>query len=211
MKPQLFIFLGRSGCGKGTQVALLSKYLNEKSPSNGIFYVSTGDEFRKLISGSTFTSRKTKEIVDNGKFAPSFLAVMLWANAMTANYKENMHMIADGSPRKMAEAVAFDTLYSFYEFERVNFIYMNVSKEWAIKRALERAMKEAANARKDDTEQALEKRMGEFENDLKPVIESYRNRKDIHFIEINGEQTIDEVHGEIISSLGLQILNSKSY
>ncbi len=200
MKPQLFVFLGRSGCGKGTQVALLTEYLKKNDPQEGIFYVSTGDEFRKLISGEEYTSKKLKSVIDGGNFAPSYLAVMCWSIAMVKNYKEDMHMITDGSPRKIPEAIIFDTLYDFYGFEKPNFIYINVSKEWATDKLLKRA---EVQGRLDDSRNGIEKRMGEFEKDLKPVIEFYKPRKDINFVEINGEQAIEKVHQEIIKSLSI--------
>ena len=201
MKPQLFVFFGRSGCGKGTQAALLTKYLNETDPTAGVFYVSTGDEVRKLINGDTYTGKKLKDIVDGGQFAPEFLASMLWANVMTRDYKEGMHMIIDGSPRKMAEALTFDSVAPFYGFGKVKMVYMNVSAGWATDKALRRA---EAQGRKDDTSEAIAKRMKAFDDFLYPVIMSYKENPNVDFREINGEQTIDEVHKEIMSVLDLK-------
>ena len=39
MNLQTFIFIGRSGCGKGTQVALLQEYIKSKIVS-GIYSIS---------------------------------------------------------------------------------------------------------------------------------------------------------------------------
>ena len=199
-RPQLFVFFGRSGCGKGTQTTLLTKYLNETDPNAGVFYVSTGDEFRKLISGDTYTGKKLKDIVDGGQFAPEFLASMLWANVMTREYKERMHMIIDGSPRKIPEALVFDSVAPFYGFDKVKMIYMNVSSEWATDKLLKRA---EAQGRKDDTAEAIAKRMKAFDDFLYPVILSYKNRDDVDFREINGEQSIEKVHADIMSVLEL--------
>lgn len=198
MNPSLFVFLGRSGCGKGTQAALLTEYLKKTNPETGVFYVSTGEEFRKLIQSESYTGRKVKSVVDGGKFAPPFLASMLWANVITNQFTENMHMIVDGTPRRFPEKAVFDTVAPFYGLGKPHIIFMNVSSEWATDKLLKRAIKES---RKDDTEEAIKSRMQAFEELLSPIIESYRNDSEVFFHEINGDQTIAEVHDEIISKI----------
>jgi len=199
MAPKLFVFLGRSGCGKGTQCALLMDHLKQKDGKE-TFYVSTGDEFRKLIESGTYTASKVKEIVSEGNFVPSFLASMMWANVIARDYKEGMNMVIDGSPRTLSEKSIFDTVHYFFgekkvfDFDSVNIVFMNVTKEWATARLLGRA-------RSDDNAEAISKRMYWFEKFVNPVVESYRNEKNINFFEINGEQTIDEVHKEIVSKI----------
>ena len=49
MNPQTFVFIGRSGCGKGTQAKLLQDVLKEKNPDQEIFYIETGANFRKFL------------------------------------------------------------------------------------------------------------------------------------------------------------------
>ena len=49
MKLQTFIFIGRSGCGKGTQVALLQKYIKTQDYKRPILYIETGERFRQFI------------------------------------------------------------------------------------------------------------------------------------------------------------------
>ena len=204
MKPQLFVFLGRSGCGKGTQADLLSKHLNKIDPKNRIFYVSTGEEFRKLISGDTYTASETRNIVDNGDFAPSFIASMLWTNAIVRDYKKGSHMIVDGSPRTLAEKAIFDTLFYFYgekkvyEFEKPHVIFLNVSKQWALDKLLKRANLEN---RVDDAKSAIEKRMYWFENHIFKVVKAYQTDAKAFFHAINGEQSVMAVHGDIKKAL----------
>ena len=56
-EKETFIFIGNSGCGKSTQVALLQKYLKENHPNNNIFYLQTGAKFRKFFKGQTYSHR----------------------------------------------------------------------------------------------------------------------------------------------------------
>ena len=201
MKPQLFVFLGRSGCGKGTQASLITKYLNEHDPNAGVFYVSTGEEFRKLAQADTYSGKRTKEIIEKGEFMPAFLAVLMWSTVMTRDYKEGMHMLIDGSPRKLPEANIFDSVAPFFNLGKPNIIYMNVSSEWATDKLLKRAV---AQGRKDDTEEAVKERMKAFDDFLYPVIQSYKDRTDVNFCEINGEQTIEKVHEDIVAGFNLK-------
>lgn len=202
MKPYLFVFLGRSGCGKGTQVELLSEYLKGKDLSKEIFYVSTGDEFRKLKDSNTYTAKRVTEIIGNGRLVPSFLASMMWANIFARDYDGKSHLIVDGSPRTLAEKHIFDTIFDFYgmeticEFEKVFVVYMNISRKTGTERLLGRA-------RGDDQVEAIERRMNWFDSLIIPVIDTYRNEKKVSFHEIDGEHPVEDVHKKIIESLGI--------
>ena len=48
VKQQSFIFMGRSGCGKGTQAKLLMEYLKKIDPARDIFYLETGAGVREF-------------------------------------------------------------------------------------------------------------------------------------------------------------------
>ena len=49
MELQTFIFIGRSGCGKGTQVTLLQEHFKKQDHKRHIFYIETGERFRQFI------------------------------------------------------------------------------------------------------------------------------------------------------------------
>ena len=49
LNKDTFIFIGASGSGKGTQVALLKEYIKKKDPETPIFYVQTGEYFREFV------------------------------------------------------------------------------------------------------------------------------------------------------------------
>ena len=97
----------------------------------------------------------------------------------------------------MIEAKILESVFDFYNIKKVNIIYLNVSRDWATNR-----MK--ARGRADDLEDHdIKKRLDWFDNELIPVIDYYRSHKNHNFIEINGEQEIDKVHEDIISTLDL--------
>ncbi len=193
MQKKIFIFIGKSGCGKGTQAKFLIEKLKEKKEE--AYYVATGDEFRKVINQDTYTSGLIKNIVESGSFCPSFTAVMMWATALQRDLKENEHIIIDGTPRSLSESAVLDTLFDFYNVTPV-VVYIDVGEEWAINRLLQRG-------RKDDTPEGSKSRMVLFTNDIVPILEQYKKRFEYSFYTINGEQSIEDVTKEMFEKLGL--------
>ena len=75
---------------------------------------------------------------------------------------------------------------------------MNVSKEWSEKRLIGRA-------RKDDNRDAIAKRLAWFETEVTKTLSFYKSSQYYNFIEINGEQPIDDVQNEILAKLSLNL------
>lgn len=191
MNKKVFIFIGKSGSGKGTQAKLLIEKLGQKNES--VYYVSTGDEFRRVFAMNTYSSNKIKSIVDQGLFCPSFAAVSMWTNALFRDLKENEHIIIDGTPRSVSEAMVLDTLFPFYEAEPV-VIYIDVSREWATEKLLGRA-------RHDDTNDGIASRLDLFDSQIIPIVDLYKSREGLVVHHINGEQTVDAVHKDLMTAL----------
>ncbi len=194
MNKKVFIFIGKSGSGKGTQAKLLIEKLGQKSES--VYYVSTGDEFRRVFSMNTYSSGLVKNIVDQGLFCPSFAAVSMWTNALFRDLKEDEHIIIDGTPRSVSEAMVLDTLFPFYDATPV-VIYIDVSREWATERLLGRA-------RHDDTNDGISSRLDLFDSQIVPIVEMYKSRENIVVHHINGEQSVEAVHKDLMSALSIE-------
>lgn len=189
---QAYIFIGRSGCGKGTQVSLLVEQL--KKQGENIFNLETGSKFREFIKGSGYSNKLAKEVGERGGLQPEFLAVFMWAKAITDNLKEGDTMVLDGVARKILEAKLLDTVFEFLGYEKPTIVFMNVSRQWSEERLLGRG-------RGDDAIQEIKNRMDWYDTDVEPVIEWYKNNPDYNFLDINGEQTIEEVHQEILTKI----------
>ena len=191
MTPQTFIFIGRSGCGKGTQAELLKEYL-EKNGSNPVFYLESGERFREFISQNSSTADLSREIMKSGGLQPVFLAIHIWSHVMIEQMDKEKHLIIDGTPRKLEEAKILDGALDFYSRENPTIIFMNVSRKWSEDRL-------SGRGRSDDQEkQNVEKRLDWFDADVMPAVEYFRTNSKYKFLDINGEQTIEEVHEEII-------------
>jgi adenylate kinase len=194
MELKTFIFIGRSGSGKGTQARMLQEYLKDTDPDTPVLYEETGAKFREFIKEDTFTSKLSQEFYNTGKLQPNFLAIRIWAEELRKNFKGNEHIIFDGTPRQLREAYVLETALDFYNRKNVYIIYPNVSREWSEKRLLERG-------RSDDDLEEIKKRLDWYDTQVAPVIEYYRDNPRYNFVDINGEQTIKEVHDQIIEKI----------
>lgn len=197
--PKVFIILGRSGCGKGTQADLLMTHLrNSDGKISKTLHIESGALLRNFAKGDNFTQTKIKEVLAGGTLVPESVVVALWTDYIIANFTGTENMIFDGTPRKLHEAQLLDNALQFYGIEKPNVIYVNVSREWAEQRLQGRA-------RKDDTGDAIARRLEWFESEVIKTIDFYRNSPYYNFIDINGEQTIEEVQNEILAKLGLNL------
>ncbi len=191
------IFIGRSGCGKGTQAGLLKDYIAtldlDKHP---ILYVETGEHFRHFILGKSFSAKLSRTTYEKDDRQPDFLACAMWSNVLIDELENDMHIVFDGTPRSLPEAFLISTAMEFYKREKPTVIYINVSRKWSEERLLSRG-------RMDDTSLSkINKRLDWFDKDILSAIEYFKNSKQYKFIEVNGEQTVDKVHSDIISAYG---------
>ncbi len=191
--PIVCIFIGRSGCGKGTQVDLYMNKLKEFDNFK-ILHIETGSLLRELAKKSSYTSKIVKGVIENGGLMPESIVVGLWANYLTNNFTGKENMVFDGAPRRLCEATLLDGTLEFYNVSKYTVVYINVSKEWATMRLL-------ARGRKDDTKEGIEKRMSWFDEDVMPCIEYFKNNNRCEFIDVNGERTIEQVSEEILKNV----------
>jgi adenylate kinase family enzyme len=191
-----YIFISRSGGGKGTQIALLEEHIKDNSMGE-VFHLEAGDEFREFISGNTYSSNLAKEINDKGELQPAFLAVWAWSNEFIKNLKKEHILMIDGTPRKLIEAKLLEEALDFYGREKIKIVFINVSREWAIERMKERKRKD------DKSFESIAKRLDWFDDQVLPVLDYFKKNDNYEILEINGEQTIGAVHREIIEKLGL--------
>lgn len=195
MGPKTFIFIGRSGCGKGTQVDLLKKYLEEKDLLHPILSIETGDNFRAFLNGESYASGLSRDIYSRGELQPEFLAVYMWANLMLRDIKGNEHVILDGSPRRLREAIVLDTALTFFKQQNPIVVHIEVSREWS-------KLRLRGRGREDDVNEAeVEKRLSWFDEEVVPALNWFRAAKGYKVVDINGEQPIPGVFKELVDKV----------
>lgn len=189
------IFIGRSGCGKGTQTQLFKNRIDrqdkEKRP---ILYVESGQHFRQFIREENYSSRLSKVIYDSDERQPNFLACWVWSNILIEELDENMHLIFDGAPRARPEAELLTTALRFYSREKPTVIHLNVSRRWSEEKLLARGRQDDVNIEK------IDKRLDWFDKDVVPALDYLKSDPFYRFIEIDGEQSIEKVHSDIVAA-----------
>lgn len=194
MTAETFVFFGIAGSGKGTQIKLLMDFLKEKDGKECV-YAYPGSEYRKLIESGSFSGTLIKDSLARGELQPDFLTDALVTNILLSSFDSNKHLFADGYPRTIPQSENLEALMKFYKIEKVKIIYIELSKEEAMKRNLLRG-------RTDDTEEGLAKRFDEYVNNVIPAMNYFKGKTGYELYSINGEQSIKAVHQDIIKALG---------
>ncbi len=174
------ILIGIQGSGKSTQGNLLSKKF--KTP-----YLSSGHIFREIAKDKTQLGRYVKETMNAGFLIPDEKTLQI-VEEYLKNPKYRNSFILDGFPRTITQARKLSC-----SVDKV--FYLKVSD----KEALWRLSYRNDNIREDETLAALRKRIELFHKVTEPVLEYYNRKKLLS--EINGEQKIEKVFKDILSSL----------
>ena len=194
MTPQTFIFFGIAGSGKGTQVNLLTDFLKNKHDLESV-YAGTGEGFRKMINSDDFTSRLVKEKMARGEYIDDFLTNTIFTNMLTSSLTPDKNLIADGYPRTVPQSEVFLEMMKFFKRDAMKIVYIEVGKEESMKRNLLRG-------RADDTEEGLAKRFDEYMTKVIPAMNYFKDKENYKIYTINGEQSVENVHKDIIKALG---------
>lgn len=194
MQHNTYILFGRSGSGKGTQAQLLIDFLKQQDKE--VLYIETGEKFREFMMGDSYTAHRTKSIMETGGLLAPFLPVWIWTNELIQKYTGYQDLILDGLCRKIAEAPVLDSALQFYGIKNAHIIHINVSNEWAFDRMKGRG-------RADDTDEYIKSRLEWYDTEVLPVLDYFKNRSGYTYIEVNGEQTIEQVFAEMKSKLNM--------
>lgn len=195
MTPHTYVFFGIAGSGKGTQVKLLTDLIASRTGKE-VVYLYPGAEFRHLIESSTYTGNIIKDSMAKGELQPDFLTTSIVVHLLQSHLNNEKDIIADGYPRSLAQSEAFEAIMKFYGRTDVKMIYIKLSPEEAMERNLKRG-------RSDDTAEGIAERFRVYEANVIPAMNYFKDRPGYEIISVNGNQSIEDVHKEIISKLGL--------
>ncbi len=195
--PYTVIFIGPQGSGKGTQIEKLKVVLETSDERRRVVDIQTGRRFRSLAAKQeTFAEDKVAETLDAGSLQPDFLSAVLWGQAMVDQLDPKSHLLIDGFPRTVAQIPDLEDAFHF--FERGVIEVMNlVTPEEVVRTRMQ------SRARADDTVGSIEERLRWYREDTLPVVEYYRTRDNTTVHDIDGTDTIDGVHEQILKALKL--------
>ena len=172
------ILIGIQGSGKSTQGNLLVEKLH-------IPYLSTGHIFREMAKEKTPLGRYIKETMNAGYLIPDGKTVKIVEEYLKKSEYQSGY-IMDGFPRTPQQAKKFENGID-------HVFYLKVSDREALWRLAYRS----GDGRDDETLPAILKRIELFHKFTEPVIAYYRKTKQLR--EIDGEQSIENIHKEIMS------------
>lgn len=181
-------FVGKPGCGKGTQAKLLSE-------KTGWRVISAGDQFRTLASEDTPLGRKVKSEVDAGLLTPHWLATHLYLKVFFS-LPGGASAIFDGFNRKVSEAEI--VIESLAWLARPFFILDIHVSDKEVRRRL--ALRKEVEGRADDS--AVDTRLKEYYEHSEPVIDMFRKAGTL--IEINGEQSPEKIATDVRAALNIK-------
>jgi adenylate kinase family enzyme len=116
-------------------------------------------------------------------------------NVLISLLTPEKNLIADGYPRAVTQSMSFEEMLKFYKREDIKIIYIEISKEEAVKRLKLRG-------RHDDTDEGIATRFDEYANNVVPAMNYFKNKTGYTIYTINGEQSVENVHQDIIKTLG---------
>ncbi len=207
------LIAGIKSSGKGTQAKLLASKL-------GITHISSGDLFRDIDIKSDI-GKEMRKYMDKGAYVPDKLVIKLMNQRLDKKDCKD-GFILDGCPRTIEQAQFFDKIH---KFDHV--LHIDVDRDEALHRIAGRRICPKCDlsynvytapkpkkegicdkcgskliTRKDETEEAANRRIDTDLKEMKPMLEFYRSKS--HVIKINGEQPIEDVNKEILKELKIK-------
>lgn len=204
------VLLGPPGAGKGTQASVMAKRCE-------VPHISTGEMFRDNVARGTPLGREAEGYIKAGKLVPDAIVVgMVRDRLRGADALEGF--ILDGFPRTIAQAEA---LKAVTDLDIV--INLHVNPETIVDRQAGRRSCPKCGAvyhvrnnpprkpgvcdrcgsdlvqREDDQEEVVRKRLQEYEEKTRPLVDYYRRASLL--VNVDGEGPIEEVSERIVEAI----------
>jgi adenylate kinase len=209
------ILLGAPGAGKGTQAVVLEERL-------ALPHVASGDLFRENVKAGTELGRQARVYMDRGELVPDSVTI---AMVMERLAKDDCRrgVILDGFPRTVEQARALEAALAKQGKIVDGVLYFQVASETLLARLSGRWICRQCQAnyhtvfnppkepgkcdacggelyqRPDDKRETAEHRLEVYFAQTIPLIEYYRSKGLL--IEINGEQGIEQVTGDLLAAI----------
>jgi len=204
------VVLGKQGAGKGTQCVRLSHHYV-------VPHVSTGDMLRAAVKQGTPLGRKAKVQMDRGELLGDDLIMEMVADRLGESDVRARGFVLDGCPRTVHQAEQLAELLSPIDLDLA--VDIEVPTSQVLRRLAARRVCTDCGAnysvsspplinwtcdvcggevvqRKDDTEEAISRRLELYERQTAPLIEWYRTRQQLE--SVTGTGSPDTVTRRIV-------------
>lgn len=179
------VFIGPPGAGKGTQSVRLAEKLQ-------IPHLSTGDLLREAVRQATPIGKQAEEYMQTGRLVPDDLV----REILVARVEEpdcSQGYILDGFPRTEFQAETLDEMLEEHGMPLDLAIEIRVEELILLARLSDRG-------REDDNQEIIKKRLQQYNDLTRPLLEYYQQRDVLHVID--GHGTPDEVFDRIVAAVG---------
>ena len=198
MEALTVIFIGPQGSGKGTQIDKVRSVISQLDNERKLLEIQTGRLFRAMTArADTFAKNKVTGTLSQGILQPDFLTFVLWGQEMLNELDPSSHLLIDGFPRTVSQAQVLEGAFTFFERPLIQVINLDTPEEIVRERMLGRA-------RADDTPESIENRLRWYREDTLPVLEYYRHQGNAIVHDIDGNNSIESVHEQILTALKLK-------
>jgi adenylate kinase len=185
---EVIMIFGLAGSGKGTQAELLAKNLS-------LVHISTGQLLRNEIAKKTELGKLADSIINKGNLIPDEIIIDIIKEFLEKN--KDKKILFDGFPRTVPQAKSLLDMLKHFNTKNITLINLDIPREEAIKRLLHRAQIEG---RKDDNEQAINKRLDIYYEQTKPILTFLKNNG-VKIIDVDGIGLIENIQEDILEKL----------
>ena len=164
------VLIGPQGSGKSTQGKLISDNF-------GMPYISTGDMFREIMTGTDEFSISIKKMMDEGTLIDDETTNKIVRQHLERG-KYYKGFVVDGYPRSVNQSMSAPFVLDII-------LHIRVPESISIERLLKRG-------RWDDNEVNIRKRLSLYNQETAPIIEYWRKHDKV--VDIDGVGGVDEIH-----------------
>ena len=207
------MFIAPPAAGKGTQAELVVEKYH-------IPHISTGDILREISKEDTEIGEYVRETLASGQLVKDEITYQLIEDRLKKDDCKNGYII-DGFPRNLDQAVEYDKILKKLGYKVGNVILLNIDKKTLEKRITGRRLCEKCNTiynindknsspkvesvcdncggklyqRSDDNLESFQTRYKTYQEKTEPIIDHYRKQNVL--IEVNGDDTVENIFNEI--------------
>ena len=182
------IFYGSEGSGKSTQAKMLAEKLE-------LPYLGSGDLVRFYAKKDQgIMGNICREALSKGHYVADSEMFVLWKGRLKEKDAQNGFII-DGFPRNHTQALFLDEKIDKYGKSVDHVFYLEVSESESLNRLLKRGRKNPDGSN-HDTQEKIKTRLKIYHEQEEDVINYYKKQKLL--TTINGEQTIEQIHQDIL-------------
>lgn len=182
-QPLRLVIFGRQGAGKGTQSQkLIERY--------GAIHISTGDMLRAAVSEGTELGHRADEYMSAGNLVPDEVMIGIVEERLAKADVSARGFLLDGFPRTEAQAKALAETLGPDGIDLV----INLDVPLAVVR-----QRVAGRNRADDSPEALERRLQDYEEKTVPAVEWFGSTGKL--VQIDGVGSEDEVFSRLAAAI----------